>query len=109
MFNIKSAATAFLLASCLPTALAKDECRAVGWQSQTTVKGSTPNDEGVTLFRGDKKIGEAKQDRHWPGVCTDLMKIEGDGLEDTFAWASSCDINHFTYGNSFTPFEYSIE
>ncbi|KAJ5431316.1 hypothetical protein N7445_009048 [Penicillium cf. griseofulvum] len=91
----KFATTALLFASCLPTAFAA-KCSAVGWQHQTTIRGGMVGDMGVYLYRGDDKIGEAKQCMKCQTPCTDLMMVEGEGLEDTFGWAASCNLNHFT-------------
>ncbi|KAJ5631164.1 uncharacterized protein N7484_011264 [Penicillium longicatenatum] len=90
----KFATTAFLLASCLPATLA-DTCYAVGWQHQTTVKGSTQADMGVYLYKGDEKIGEAESCSKCPHACSDHLWVEGEGLDFVFGWGATCSINHF--------------
>ncbi|KAJ5356801.1 hypothetical protein N7517_011410 [Penicillium concentricum] len=92
---MKTTGAIFLLASCLPAVLA-EKCSAIGWQHQTTIKGGTLGNYGVTLYRGDKEIGKSKNCRKCPGVCSDLTWVEGEGLEAKFGWAASCNINHFT-------------
>lgn len=93
----KSVLTTFLLASYLPAVLA-DKCSAVGWQSdQSVVKyGFQGVQMGVKLYRGDDLIGDYKPCSKCQTACTDYVDVKGDGLEEPFGWAASCNINHFT-------------
>lgn len=97
MFN--SILPALFMASCLPTAMSAT-CSAVGWlkDNSVIVQGPLTSDNGVILFNANgDQIGEMNCDDNCPGACTDLALIEGDGLEDRFAWAASCNINTFMY------------
>ncbi|BCS19581.1 uncharacterized protein APUU_20013A [Aspergillus puulaauensis] len=90
----KSTVPALFMASCLPATLAAT-CSAVGYLTSNSVVGLGPQGgmSGVFLYNGDgDKIGELTGDA---GACTDIADISGDGLDDTFGWAATCNINSF--------------
>lgn len=93
---LKSTVPALFMASCLPATLAAT-CSAVGYLTSNSVVGLGPQGgmSGVFLYNGDgDKIGELTGDA---GACTDIADISGDGLDDTFGWAATCNINSFRY------------
>ncbi|KAJ5744682.1 hypothetical protein N7533_009552 [Penicillium manginii] len=97
MFNLKPLIPALLATSFLPATMA-ETCSAIGSLSDNSVVGLGPQglSSNVILQNGNgDKIGELEVCDTCPHACTDLAYIEGEGLEDSFAWAASCSINHF--------------
>ncbi|KAL4887778.1 hypothetical protein BDV59DRAFT_212012 [Aspergillus ambiguus] len=89
---------ALFVATCLSTTMAAT-CSAVGWMRDNSVmvEGPLAAWNGVELFNANgDQIGEMNCDDDCPGACTDFAWIDGDGLETSFAWAASCNINTFT-------------
>lgn len=102
----KSTLPALFVASCLPIAMAAT-CSAVGWMRDNSVivTGPLTSSNGVKLFNADgAQIGEMDCDENCPGACTDFAWVDGDGLQNRFAWAADCNINKFTYApNLYAP------
>ncbi|KAJ5297589.1 hypothetical protein N7508_007838 [Penicillium antarcticum] len=92
----KSIVPALLVATILPTTLAKT-CSAVGAMADNSVVGLGPQgvSNSVHLYDPDgNEIGSTDSN-----ACTDLLYIEGDGLTDKFAWAASCNLTKFKYAD----------
>lgn len=102
MFKAAALPALLLATSYLPPTFAA-KCSAVGWLSSDSAGfGFGTSYEfmsGVYLYneKGDK-IGSADTTCDTcHSVCADLIHIEGKGLDNTFAWGSSCDVNKITY------------